>query len=215
MKKNLTARTVIIVVTVLLCVYGIIGLPTSRADVVKHFKDNIRLGLDLKGGSHLVLQVQVQDAAKADADQTMDRLKEDLKKQNITWGSTERTDPQDIADVDKVVITVKGVPATQSSAFRAVVNDRYPTYILTALNSTDYSMKLKPSDLNDLKVDTVKRAIDTISNRINQLGVAESAVQQYGRSGDYEKFWCNCRASTTRPVPRSSSGPPQCWKLQT
>jgi preprotein translocase subunit SecD len=122
MKKNLTARTVIIVVTILLCVYGIIGLPTSKADVVQHFKQNIRLGLDLKGGSHLVLQVQVQDAAKADADQTMDRLKEDLKKQNITWGSMERSDPQDIADADKVQVTVKNVPATQSSAFRNIVN---------------------------------------------------------------------------------------------
>jgi preprotein translocase subunit SecD len=187
MKKNLTARTVIIVVTVVLCIYGIIGLPTSKADVVQHFQQNIRLGLDLKGGSHMVLQVQVQDAAKADADQTMERMKEDLKKQNITWGSMERSDPQNIADTDKVLITVKGVPSTQSSAFRNVVGERYPTYILTVLNSTDYSMKLKPSDLNDLKSDTVKRAIDTISNRINQLGVAESSVQQYGRSGaDYE-----------------------------
>jgi len=168
-------------------VYGIIGLPTSRADVVQHFKDNIRLGLDLRGGSHLVLQVQVQDAAKADADQTMDRLKEDLKKQNVTWATMERNDPQDIADVDKVVVTVKGVPATQSSAFRSLVGDRYPTYILTPQNSTDYTMKMKPSDLNDLKVDTVKRAIDTIGNRIDQLGLAEKAVQQYGRSGaDYE-----------------------------
>jgi preprotein translocase subunit SecD len=187
MKKNLTARTVIIIVTILLCVYGIIGLPTSRADVAKHFTDNIRLGLDLKGGSHLVLQVQVQDAAKGDANQTMDRLKEDLRKQNVTWASMEVSEPQTIADADKVLITVKGVPATQSSAFRNVVSERYSTYILTAQNSTDYSLKLKPSDLNDLKVDTVKRAIDTISNRINQLGVSEPSVQQYGQSGsDYE-----------------------------
>jgi len=187
MKKNLTARSVIIVVTILVCVYGIIGLPTSRAEVVQHFKQNIRLGLDLSGGSRLLLQVQVQDAAKADADQTMERLKDDLRKQNITWTSMERNDPQDIKDVDKVEITVKGVPATQSSAFRSAVNDRYPTYIVTVQNSTDYSMKLKPSDLNSLKADTVKRAIDTISNRINQLGLAESAVQQYGQSGsDYE-----------------------------
>ena len=187
MKKNLTARSVVIIVTILLCVYGIIGIPTSKSEVVKHFRDNIRLGLDLSGGSHLVLQVQVQDAVKADADQTMDRLKEDLRKQNVTWASMERNDPQSISDAGNVEITVKGVPATQSSAFRNVVSDRYPTYLLTVLNSTDYSMKLKPSDLNDLKVDTVKRAIDTISNRINQLGLAESAVQQYGRSGaDYE-----------------------------
>ena len=78
MRKNLTARTVVIVVTILLCVFGIIGFPKSAADLVQNLKNNIRLGLDLKGGSHLVLQVQVQDAVKADADQTIERLKDDL-----------------------------------------------------------------------------------------------------------------------------------------
>ena len=56
MQKNLTARTVVIVVTILLCVFGIIGFPKSKADLMQNFSDNIRLGLDLKGGSHLVLK---------------------------------------------------------------------------------------------------------------------------------------------------------------
>src|SRR5579863_10458770 len=146
MKKNLTARTVVIVATILICVFGIIGLPKSKADLVNHFNENIRLGLDLKGGSHLVLQVQVQDAVKADADQTIEHLKDDLKKQNITWADVLSTDPKTVDDADKVEIDIKGVPATQSSAFRIMVAERYPTYVLTAVNSTDYSMKLKPSE---------------------------------------------------------------------
>src|SRR6266567_2076182 len=183
MKKNLNARSIIIAVTILLCVYGIIGFPTSKAQVVQNFKDNIRLGLDLKGGTHMVLQVQVQDAVKADGDQTIDRLKEDLKKQNITWASMDRNEPQEIKDADKVEISIKGVPSTMSSAFRSVVTERYPTYLLTAVNSTDYTMKLKPSDLVALERDTVTRAIDTIGNRIDQMGLAEKSVQQYGASG--------------------------------
>jgi preprotein translocase subunit SecD len=187
MKKNLTARTVVIVVTILLCIYGIIGFPTSKAALVDNIQKNIRLGLDLKGGSHLVLEVQVQDAVKADADQTMDRLKEDLKKQNIQWAGMDRTDPQTVADADKVDISIKGVPSTESSAFRNIVSEHYPTYILTAVNSTDYTMRLKPTDLIELKRDTVQRTMDTIGNRIDQLGLAEKSVQQYGRSGsDYE-----------------------------
>jgi len=48
-------------------------------------------------------------------------------------------------------------------------------------------MHIKPSELIALKEDTVKRAIDTIGNRIDQLGLAEKSVQQYGRAGaDYE-----------------------------
>ena len=185
MKNNLTARTVVIVVTILICVFGIIDFPKSGADLVKNFKDNIRLGLDLKGGTHLVLEIQVQDAVKADADQTAERLKDDLKKQNVAWGSMDVPEVRvgHVEDAETVALAIKGVPATQSSAFRGLVSERYPNYILTALNSTDYSMKLKPTDLNDLKVDTVKRAVDTIGNRIDQLGLAEKSVQQYGKAG--------------------------------
>jgi len=88
-----------------------------------------------------------------------------------------------VEDAENVLISNKGVPATQSSAFRNLVGEHYPTYILTAGSSTDYTMKLKPTDLQELKVDTVKRAIDTIGNRIDQLGLAEKSVQQYGEAG--------------------------------
>src|SRR5580765_4938427 len=131
MKNNLTARTVIIVVTLLICVFGIIGIPKSGADIAKNFSDNIRLGLDLKGGTHLVLDIQVQDAVKADADQTAERLKEELRKQNVTWGSMDTPDVAKVEDAENVAITVKGIPATQSSAFRSLVSERYPNYILT------------------------------------------------------------------------------------
>ena len=183
MKNNLTARTVVIVVTILVCVFGIIDFPKSRAELVKNFNDNIRLGLDLKGGTHLVLEIQVQDAVKADADQAAERLKEELKKQNVAWNSMDVPDVAHVEDAENVAITIKGIPATQSSAFRGLVSERFSNYILTALNSTDYSMKLKPTDLNELKVDTVKRAVDTIGNRIDQLGLAEKSVQQYGKAG--------------------------------
>jgi protein-export membrane protein SecD len=190
MKTNLTARIVVIVVTILVCVYGIINVPKSKAELVQNLQNNIRLGLDLKGGTHLVLEVQVQDAVKADAEQTMERMKEEMKKQNISYTSMEvpaLPEPTTTADAERISISIKGIPATQTSAFRSLVSDHFSTYILTALNSTDYSMKLKPSDLIALKRDTVQRTMDTISNRINGMGLAESSVQQYGRAGaDYE-----------------------------
>ena len=119
MKKNLKIRSVVIAVTILVCVIGIIDLPKSKQELKQNFAHNIRLGLDLKGGSHLVLQVQVQDAVKADADTTIERLKEDLKKQNITWAGMDRTEPKDISDADRIEISIKGVPATQSSEFES------------------------------------------------------------------------------------------------
>ena len=67
MQKNLKTKTIVIVVTILVCVWGIIGIPKSLADLKANVAENIKLGLDLKGGSRLVLQVQVQDAAKVEA----------------------------------------------------------------------------------------------------------------------------------------------------
>jgi preprotein translocase subunit SecD len=184
MAKNLKARTLVIIAVILACIIGIIGFPKSMADLKRNWESNIRLGLDLKGGSHLVLQVQVQDAVKANADQAIERLKDDLKKQNITWNSIDRNDPQRPEDADSVEIAIKGVLATQSSAFRNLINERYTDWVLTAQNSTDYSLRMKPSELVALKRDTVEREIQTISNRINQLGLTEPSVQQYGRAGD-------------------------------
>jgi preprotein translocase subunit SecD len=183
MKTNLKVRSAVIVVTILVCVFGIIGFPKSLADVKKNFSNNIHLGLDLKGGSHLVLEVQVQDAVRADALQTSERLKEDLKKENINWGSMDVNEVQTVKEAGDVALTVKGVPATQSSAFRNIVAEHYATYNLNALNATDYLLQLKRTELLALEADTVQRTIDTIGNRIDQLGLAEKSVQQYGQSG--------------------------------
>jgi preprotein translocase subunit SecD len=153
------------------------------ADMKKNFQDNIRLGLDLRGGSHLVILVKVHEAVMADANQTSDHLKDDLKKAGIPWTETSVNEVTRVEDADQVALTVKGIPAAQSSAFKSLVSDHFPTYAVTVLTSSDYSLKLKPSALIDLEKETVQRTIDTISNRIDLLGLAEKTVTQYGRSG--------------------------------
>jgi preprotein translocase subunit SecD len=184
MQKNLTTKTVVIVATILLCIYGIIGpgVPTSKVALMKNLKENVRLGLDLRGGSLLILQVQVQDALKAEADNVMDRLKEDVKRADIDYASMDRNDPMRIEDADSIQINIKGIPAQKSSAFRGLVADHFPQWILTPVSSSDYRMNLRPSELLALKSATVERSIQTISNRINNLGLTEPVVQQHGRA---------------------------------
>jgi preprotein translocase subunit SecD len=183
MKKNLNTRSIVIVVTILICVFGIIGIPKSMADLKQHFRDNIRLGLDLRGGSHLVLQVKVHEAVMGDANQTTEHLKDDLKKAGITWTEVSVNEVKTVEEAGDVAITIKGIPATQSSAFKGIVASNYGTYSLTVLNSSDYTMKLKPTDLIAMERETVQRTIDTIGNRIDAMGLAEKTVTAYGRSG--------------------------------
>jgi len=78
MQRSLLIKILTIVATILVCIYGIIGIPKSKEELIANWNHNIRLGLDLRGGSQLMLQVQVQDAFKAEADQVIDRLKDQL-----------------------------------------------------------------------------------------------------------------------------------------
>jgi preprotein translocase subunit SecD len=182
MQKNLRAKTIVIAVTILLCIYGIVDLPKSGAELAANIKKNIRLGLDLRGGSHLVLQVQVQDAVKAEALQTIERMKDELHKGNIDFASMDSNDPTTVETSDTIQINIKGVPAAKTSAFRSLIADHFPTWILTAVNGTDYRMNMRPTELLALKRDTVERSIQTISNRINALGLTEPVVQQEGQA---------------------------------
>jgi preprotein translocase subunit SecD len=187
MRKNVTGRTVVIVAIILICVFGIIGFPKSGAGLVDNLKHNIRLGLDLKGGSHLVLQVHVQDAIKTEADGAIERMKEAMHKQTIDYASIDRNDPATVEDADKIEIDVKGVPPTKTTLFRNLIAESFNQWTLTPLNANDYRLNMRPSELVTLKRDTVERSLQTISNRINQLGLTEPTVQQYGQAGtDYE-----------------------------
>src|SRR5258706_12182009 len=96
MTSNLKIKILVIVVVILACIYGIIGLPTSTQQLVENWHKNIHLGLDLKGGSQLVLQVQIQDAFKAEADTVIQRLKDQLGAKGIAYADMSRNDPPTI-----------------------------------------------------------------------------------------------------------------------
>ncbi|HPQ15592.1 MAG TPA: protein translocase subunit SecD [Bryobacteraceae bacterium] len=182
MTKGVRTRAIIILGVMLLAVYGIIGLPKSMDELRKNIAENIKLGLDLKGGTYLVLQVQVQDALKAEADRTMESLKEDLRKEGIDYAAMDRNDPTTIEEADSIHINIRGVPVDKTGALRSLIADRHPSWILTPVSSTDYRLNLRPTELIALKRDAVERTQQAIQNRIDGLGLTEPIVQQRGRA---------------------------------
>src|ERR1700691_5358292 len=107
MANNVKFKIAAIVAVILVCLYGIVGLPKSTAELVENWKRNIHLGLDLRGGSQLVLQVQIQDAFKAEADSVIQRLKDQLTKANIGFGEMIRNEPATIQAADTIQIDIK------------------------------------------------------------------------------------------------------------
>ena len=185
MASNLKVRALIILGVILICVYGIIGMPTSRAQITENLKHNLRLGLDLRGGSQLVIQVQLQDAFKAEADDVINRMKDALKKAGIENTDINRNDPQSIQQADQIQINVSGIPPTKAGDFRKLINDNFAdVWILTPVNQSDFRLNMKPSEALRLKQDTLTQSTNTIEKKINGLGLAEATVQPRGGSSD-------------------------------
>ncbi|MGI8746025.1 MAG: protein translocase subunit SecD [Bryobacteraceae bacterium] len=182
MKRNLKFKAFVIVAVILFCIYGVIGLPKSKAELVSNWNNSIHLGLDLKGGTHLVMQVQLQDAFKAAADTAIEHLKDELRKQNIDFSSIDRNDPSRIEDADKIQIDVKGVPVAKTSAFRTLATEQLPNWALTGVNSADYRLNIKQSEALRLQQDTMTQTSHTIQRKIDGMGLAETTVVPTGRS---------------------------------
>ena len=180
MDKSLRIKAAFIVAVILICIYGIIGLPKSKQELVDNFNNNIKLGLDLRGGSHLVLQVQVQDAFIAEAQQVVEHLKDDLSKAGIQYTAIDNTEPKTIEEGDKIAINIKGVPPEKAGTLRALVGEKAPAWTLASAGQ-DYRLTIKQTEALDLRRRTVQRTINTIETRVNGLGLAESAVQPRGR----------------------------------
>jgi preprotein translocase subunit SecD len=182
MQKKLRTRLIVIIAVTLLCAVGIIGLPKSKNDLLGNLQENVKLGLDLKGGSHLVLQVQVQDAFKSEADQTIERLREELQKASISYAEMTRNDPQTIEEAESIEIRIKGVPSEKAGDFRSIVTEQFGRWILTPVSSTEYRMNFRPTEAIALRRETVERSLQTIENRVNGLGLTEPDVRQRGRA---------------------------------
>ena len=94
MKKNLNSRIALIVAVLVVFLYGIIGVPsgvTGKA-LTEALTNRIHLGLDLRGGAHLILQVKVADAINAETDNTVASLQQELKKASLS-GRPYKPDP--------------------------------------------------------------------------------------------------------------------------
>jgi preprotein translocase subunit SecD len=160
-------------------VYGIIGFPTSWAGVKKNFVDRIKLGLDLQGGTHLILQVQTQEAVSLETDQVLDHLRTDLRDKGIRY--------DEIRKLNDTQILVHNLATDQASVFRDFVSENFPEWdIAPAPNETSgYVLTIKPSAVALIDQQTMDQSVETINRRIDALGLTEPTVAPYGR-GDNE-----------------------------
>src|ERR1700678_671022 len=178
MNKNLLWKLITILAAMLVCLYGIFGVPQSFSGdgLLTAMTNRIHLGLDLRGGTHLILQVQVNDAINVDAQNAVETLKEQLNKRKVAFADISQPEPQ--KNPDKIVL--KGVSADGRKDLLEIVSERLPEYSLSSGADNSYTLTMKPQMLSDMKGKAVTQAIETIRNRIDALGVSEPTIQEHG-----------------------------------
>jgi len=182
MNSQLRWKFVLILIVIVICLYGLLGLPTfptSLTQVKANLADRIKLGLDLKGGSHLVLQVQVDEAIGQRCDQAVDQLTKQVHEKNIIVG--------DIRRVDDTHIQVDNVDSNTSGAFRDLTSTQFTDWAMAPAAGVvnGYLLTMRPSVVADLRRETMVQAVETITRRINALGLTEPTIATTGR-GDNE-----------------------------
>ena len=174
MGKNLAGKTAFIVAILVVFIFGIVGIP--HGGLKQSITDRIHLGLDLKGGAHLVLEVHVAEALVSATDRDVARLQEDLQKAGITGaivGKTDAAHPQ--------AIVVSGIPAAKLSDARAVLQGQdYANYDVATTPDGNSTLTMKLAAIRDLETRTLDTSIETIRERIDKLGVTEPVIQKYG-----------------------------------
>jgi preprotein translocase subunit SecD len=189
MNKNLGWKLGIIVAAVLVFVYGVFGIPSgfsgsALTDALlkpSALRNGIHLGLDLKGGTHLILQVQVNDAVNFETDNAIATLKSAMDKAKINYAAITKPDPTHRPEQ----IVIKGVPPASLSQVQETAQSKLPDYDPASGADNSLALTLKPQALQQLKDGAVDQAIETIRSRIDELGVSEPVIERHGL-GQYQ-----------------------------
>lgn len=166
MRKKVLWRALLIAILVGLCAYSV--YPP---------KERINLGLDLKGGSHLLLQVNAEDAVEAEVDQSRERLIEVFIDRAIRYQQVRR-----LPD-NRIEIRADDL---QKEAIEKLFDDYFPDwkYSYEADEQAKWFLELKEIARREIEEKTVRQTLNTLENRINEFGVEEPTIQRQGLTGN-------------------------------
>jgi preprotein translocase subunit SecD len=180
MTKNLRWRTLLILAVLAVSFYAFYP-PLDRTRMVDGkpvtVPGKVRLGLDLKGGVHLILRVQTDDALRIETETEMERLREELGRQGIT--------PTGVTLLSPTSFRVEGITPAQEAQFRATADEQVSaTFTRSAGAPGQANFTMRPNLVVTFREQAVRQALQTIERRVNELGVAEPIVAPHGTAGD-------------------------------
>lgn len=174
MQKNLKWSLVLVLAIMAVCLYMFISPREKGAPLLSR----LNLGLDLKGGIHLVLQVVTDDALKQEVSQDAERIASELRSRNIAFGAARMG--------AGLSVEVTGVDSGRDKDVRAffdqLYNRKYTVRSSVVEGKTNYTLNFQSAYIRETQDSTVKQALETIRRRVDALGVSEPTLQIYGGS---------------------------------
>jgi preprotein translocase subunit SecD len=139
-------------------------------------KDKIHLGLDLQGGTHLVMEVDTQKAVEGSLDLVATDLEDTLNSKGLRFKRISRNG----SDKVSLLLYEKG----SAEAVQKMLKDKYPSYEQSPTfddgGFVGLTLRINEKDALDRKDKAVQQALETIRNRIDQFGVSEPTIQREG-----------------------------------
>lgn len=187
MRRNLRTRTIIIAIVTLVGLY-LVFMPHDRWPSIKDFTSwsqvkanlskNIRLGLDLRGGTHLVMQVQTDDVIKLYTAKNVDAGRSKLKESNLPFNEIKAT------AVDEITVTVPDT-SKNSDIVRELENVFGSGWKYREVGNS-IIFKFDQAAQNELRDQATEKALQIIRNRVDAFGVAEPTIQRHGARDQYQ-----------------------------
>jgi len=154
----------VVLIVGIMIVFAVAIIPTKKTP------EPIRRGLDLKGGTHLVMRVNVGDALRLETDQAAEALKSQALKNNLPAATTRRID-----DTTFILVPPAGVT---SAEYEKLAKDYVPAFEMSRTAEGALQFRMRPVNVSSLERDTVDHAVETIRNRVDALGVTEPLIAQ-------------------------------------
>ena len=173
MQKNILTRLIIIAaVFVLFVVYAIPTFVKNRDALPSFFPDKVvHLGLDLKGGMHLVLGVDTEKAVETIVERAAHQLRIQLDEEKIAYNEV-------TPKKDKISISL--IDPLDKGKLLELVERNYPHYRIVK-ETLPVTIKLNKETGEKIRSSAVEQALSIIRNRVDQFGVAEPTIVKYGK----------------------------------
>jgi preprotein translocase subunit SecD len=182
MRRGIRARLIVLAMAIVIALVYLI--PTANFLAARKLPawwpsffpmHGINLGLDLQGGSHLVLEVKVDKAVE----NSLDRIKGDLttimRERGLSGVTVER--------VTGGQLQIKA-PAASVDRVRGILKGDFPNLTIANTQSsggvTEFTLTLSKEEIRSIRDYAVDQSLETIRNRIDQFGVSEPTIQRQG-----------------------------------